>query len=215
MVYLQKTLSLCLLSLLIVQAQSYADEIRLFGQAGIQYPIPPGKFPRWDEMLHHRLSAQLAKADECEPGLFSACYFIDLHTLINKVSQESLLQKMQAINQFVNQMHYATDMRIYGVEDYWAVEKEFFSNEQGDCEDYAIVKYYALKALGFSIDDLYIAIVKDININIYHAILVVNYNNKKMILDNRSYDINTDDKLPYYTPIYMLNEHFWWFFNAK
>lgn len=202
-----------ILSLFIATGKTYPQENRLFGKAGVRYSIPPGKFPKWDDMLSRWHASEGLQDQQCETGLFSNCYLRELYELTQQIQNEPEHKRIKLINDFVNQIRYREDIDIYGLEDYWAIAPEFFDNEFGDCEDYSIAKYFALKASGFATNSLQIAVVKDINLNLYHAILVVRYNEHNYILDNRLYDATTDDKLMQYQPLYTINENYWWFFH--
>lgn len=54
-----------------------------------------------------------------------------------------------AVNAFVNRrIEYREDIEVWGQLDYWASPLESLEKGQGDCEDYAIAKYFSLTALG-------------------------------------------------------------------
>ena len=61
-------------------------------------------------------------------------------------------------NRYANDKDYVLDLDHYGVDDYWAVPREFLPLG-GDCEDYAITKYFSLRWLGFTGDELRVVIV--------------------------------------------------------
>ena len=57
--------------------------------------------------------------------------------------------QLQVVNRFLNnQIEFATDMQVWGQVDYWASPLETLNKGAGDCEDYAIAKYFALLAVG-------------------------------------------------------------------
>lgn len=211
--YSRKLCQAGILSLFIATGKAFAQDRLLFGKPGIRYPIPPGKFPKWDDMLRRWHGSKGLQDKQCEPGLFSYCYLRELEELTQQLQNEPMPKRIKIINDFVNQIRYQEDIDIYGLEDYWAIASEFFDNELGDCEDYSIAKYFALKATGVATQSLQIAVVKDINLDVYHAILVVRYNKRNVILDNRLYEATTDDRLMQYQPIYTINENFWWFYR--
>jgi predicted transglutaminase-like cysteine proteinase len=120
-------------------------------------------------------------------------------------------QKIAAVNSFVNQsLSYAEDSEIWGKSDYWASPTEAFTKGFGDCEDYATAKYFSLKMLGFTDDEMRIVVLKDTRKNQLHAILVVNSNDKNYVLDNQLQDVKMDTQIAYYMPIYSINAHNWW-----
>ncbi len=48
-----------------------------------------------------------------------------------------------------------------------------FVRRGGDCEDYATTKYFLLRTLGFTSDDLRVLVVYDRRLRDYHAVLAV------------------------------------------
>ncbi len=120
------------------------------------------------------------------------------------------LHKMAAkVNDMVNKVRYVTDSRNYGKTDYWATPVEFFE-KGGDCEDFAITKYTALRALGVPENRLRIAIVQDLQKNIPHAILIVYTDNGPMVLDNQIKTMTSADRISHYKPIFSINRTAWW-----
>src|SRR5262245_17013937 len=66
------------------------------------------------------------------------------------------------INRAVNMAIRATsDWAQYGYADFWASPLQTLGSGAGDWEDYAIVKYVALRELGVLPDDLRLVIVQD------------------------------------------------------
>lgn len=91
-----------------------------------------------------------------------------------------------AVNRLVNSaIRYTSDMAQWGVPDRWSPPLETFASGQGDCEDYAIAKYVALRDLGFDPNDLKVLLVKDMRLYQDHAVLAVRRDGHWLILDNR------------------------------
>lgn len=58
-------------------------------------------------------------------------------------------QRLAVVNDFFNQrIQFRSDAEVWGRVDYWASPLEFLDKGQGDCEDYAIAKYFSLVAAG-------------------------------------------------------------------
>lgn len=119
------------------------------------------------------------------------------------------MEKAKEVNKFFNQWPYRTDMVVYGVNEYWATPWEFAA-KSGDCEDYAISKYYALRALGVPADKLRIVALKDTIKNIGHAVLAVYIDDTAYILDNLSSMMLQHTRLTHYKPQFSVNEHYRW-----
>ncbi len=116
------------------------------------------------------------------------------------------------MNRFANARPYVEDIRNWGVADYWETPGEFFARG-GDCEDYAIAKYFSLVRLGFSPDDLRIVVVNDTNLNAFHAVLSARIDGQTLLLDNQIPLVVPMDIAVQYKPVYALNEHGWWLYG--
>ena len=120
------------------------------------------------------------------------------------------LNKMVAgVNDVVNRIPYVNDSALYGKSDYWATPMEFVKNG-GDCEDFAITKYVALRALGIPEERMRILILQDLQKNIPHAVLVVYTDNGPMVLDNQIKTVTHVDRISHYKPIFSINRDSWW-----
>jgi len=122
-------------------------------------------------------------------------------------------QMASKVNTMMNAKRYITDNRNYGKNDYWATPVEFMQRG-GDCEDFAIAKYTALRALGVPENRLRIAIVQDLQKNIPHAILIVYTDGGPMILDNQIKTAISATRVSHYKPIFSINQDAWWLHTA-
>lgn len=72
--------------------------------------------------------------------------------LVRQIEQDSSqdeLQRLKDINDFFNRrLAFKEDSVVWGVPDYWASPLESLEKRAGDCEDYAIAKYFSLAATG-------------------------------------------------------------------
>lgn len=122
---------------------------------------------------------------------------------------DSIYDMAVKVNEMMNRKQYIGDDKNWGKSDYWATPVEFMLRG-GDCEDYAIAKYFGLRALGVPESRLRIAIVQDEKKNIPHAILVVYAEAGPVILDNQSDYVLSDSRISHYKPIYSINRQAWW-----
>jgi predicted transglutaminase-like cysteine proteinase len=105
------------------------------------------------------------------------------------------------INRAVNlSIKPVSDWTQYGVDDYWSAPIATLSAGAGDCEDYAIVKYLALRESGISPDDLQLLIVRDIKRHTNHAVLAVHQDEGWLILDNRTLIMVDAEEARHYYP---------------
>jgi len=97
------------------------------------------------------------------------------------------IEKLEKINSYFNKkIVFVNDADLYGAKDYWATPVELLSRGAGDCEDFAIAKYFSLKIMGISEEKLRIAYVKALQQNIFHMVMLY-YSDpaaEPLILDN-------------------------------
>lgn len=117
-------------------------------------------------------------------------------------------EKLEKVNSFFNKnTFFVNDMDLYGVKDYWATPIEFLSRGAGDCEDYAIAKYFSLKMMGVTEEKLRIAYVKALQHNIFHMVMVY-YSHpaaEPLILDNLIDTITPASERKDLLPIFTFN----------
>jgi predicted transglutaminase-like cysteine proteinase len=89
----------------------------------------------------------------------------------------------------------------------WRSPLESLSAGQGDCKDYAVIKYLALLQAGFAEKDVKLVIVQDAVIDQTHAIVVVRLNGDWVVLDNRWLALVRDFELRRAIPLYILDEN--------
>ena len=110
------------------------------------------------------------------------------------------------LNRTVNvTIRQASDWALYRVADYWASPLETLDSGAGDCEDYAILKYVALRELGVSSDDLRFVIVQDDRRLTEHAIVAVRSQQNWLVLDNRTMVILSTQDVRNYHPLLALS----------
>ena len=111
------------------------------------------------------------------------------------------------INRAVNMSIKPTsDWVQYGYADFWASPLQTLASEAGDCEDYAIVKYVALRELGIEVEDLRFVIVRDDKHQAEHAVVAVRDDQQWLILDNRTMMILNAEDARNYRPLLVLDQ---------
>lgn len=68
--------------------------------------------------------------------------------------------KLEQVNRFFNQIPGIDDQTNWNQRDYWATPVEMLVRNGGDCEDYALGKYFTLKAAGVPAERLRITYVR-------------------------------------------------------
>jgi len=133
---------------------------------------------------------------------------------INRLKGLSRREQIEGVNNFLNQIPYVDDRKEYGEVGYWHATPERFLDSGGDCKDYALAKYASLHALGFSVDEVRVAIVQDKEKDIPHAILIVYSNDGGLVLDNQDKHIERIEAVNRYQPIFSINSTSWWLHRA-
>ena len=91
------------------------------------------------------------------------------------------------MNNWVNaRIKFTEDRTEYGESDHWTNGADTIRRGRGDCEDYALAKMQLLRAIGFSANDMYLSIVKDLVRRADHAVLIVRSEGRFLVLDNNT-----------------------------
>ncbi len=118
-------------------------------------------------------------------------------------------ERFKSVNKAFNAWPYKQDIELWGVREYWETPKEFISRS-GDCEDYSIAKYYALRNAGYSKDELRVVALRDKIRGFGHAVLAVYSGGEIYILDNLSMIVASHTRYKHYQPQVSMNETSRW-----
>lgn len=167
-------------------------------------------FPQWLSVLERNIKEKAPEGD-CEGRKLDQCHVKNWLAYLKSIRKLSKLEQLNKVNQYANQHDYILDIENYGVEDYWATPREFLYNN-GDCEDYAIIKMLSLKMLGFDMQGIRLVVLQDTNLRIAHAVLAVDTLKDTLIMDNQVEEVISHKYILHYVPVYALNENKWWMF---
>lgn len=105
-----------------------------------------------------------------------------------QIKDYELIRKLSHVNSFINKILPAYDISTQASIDYWSTPKEFLLEGHGDCEDYAIAKYFTLLEVGIPKEKLYFAVVNVKGEKDAHMILLYleDKNATPLVLDNLS-----------------------------
>jgi predicted transglutaminase-like cysteine proteinase len=159
-------------------------------------------FPKWRGTLR-RFGDELKS---CGTG---QCKKKQWQAVIEGLRSKDLMTQLRELNTEMNDKRYITDPVNWNLPDYWATPFQFL-RKNGDCEDYAISKYMALRDLGVAAEDMRIVVLNDLNLRIAHAVLAVYVNGKPYILDNQISKVVPATSIRHYQPVYSINENGWW-----
>ncbi|WP_374337612.1 transglutaminase-like cysteine peptidase [Methyloversatilis sp.] len=129
-----------------------------------------------------------------------------------RIADEAL--RVERINQILNRPRYVTDPQLWQSEDYWATPVEFTAIAAGDCEDYSLAKYFALRELGMPADKLRITYVRLLREGRLENHMVLAYypepGAEPWVLDNLEKRFMPARERPDLTPVYSFNDDRVW-----
>ena len=115
--------------------------------------------------------------------------------------------RIGVINRAINLAIVATpDVVQWHVADRWSAPLETFTTGRGDCEDYAIAKYVALRAAGIAEDAVKLVVLRNIAKAEEHAVVAVQLDDGWVILDNRWLALVHDTETLRATPLFVLDD---------
>jgi predicted transglutaminase-like cysteine proteinase len=166
----------------------------------------------WHEML-----VRWADGKDCDSDSCSSAGWAELVAQVKAAG--GVVAQLKTANALINnpaRHPYKEDSTTWNAPDYFETPYEFLKRS-GDTEDYAIAKYFLLKAAGVPTDDMQVVLVRlKSQGGIGHAILAVRTDDThSFILDNRLVAI-MDAKLlkSEFTPVLGLTETRWSTFLA-
>lgn len=122
------------------------------------------------------------------------------------------------VNQFFNRrVLFREDTEVWGQVDYWASPLETLEKGAGDCEDYAIAKYFSLLAMGMPVSKLRLVYVRAQMggpAGPVQAHMVLAYypspGAEPMVLDNLVTEIRPASRRADLTPVFSFNSEGLW-----
>lgn len=126
--------------------------------------------------------------------------------------------RLQSVNDFFNRrLLFREDRDSWAQTDYWASPLESLGKGQGDCEDYAIAKYFSLVAMGMPTDKLRLVYVRaqlgGPNGSLLAHMVLAYYpapGAEPMILDNLITELRPASRRPDLAPVFSFNSDGLW-----
>ncbi|WP_448664086.1 transglutaminase-like cysteine peptidase [Sphingomonas sp. CJ20] len=142
--------------------------------------------PRWSDVMS-RAQLERGAGNGCAaeaPAGSAACRYVIWQSEMQSLDGRAPREQIAAVQTAINRLPYVSDIENWSMTDRWATPAEMFA-KGGDCEDYALAKYFALRELGFPEPDLTLAIVWDNQDSEQHAVLFVRSEGAVWLLDNK------------------------------
>lgn len=147
-------------------------------------------------------------------GESNVAKFNGWRNLVAGLSGAQDAERLKRVNDFFNrQIRFGEDIEIWGQLDYWATPLETLGRGAGDCEDFAIAKYYSLKEGGVAPEKLRLIYVRakvgssDSAPSQAHMILAyyAQPDAEPLVLDNLIGDIRPASRRPDLVPVFSFN----------
>lgn len=130
--------------------------------------------------------------------------------LLASAAQDSESARLERVNGFINRsVSFVSDQQAWAADDYWATPAQTLSRGQGDCEDFAIAKYFSLVSMGVPSEKLRLTFVKALTQNQAHMVLAYypSPSEQPLILDNLDPRIRPASERRDLLPVYSFNNH--------
>jgi predicted transglutaminase-like cysteine proteinase len=115
--------------------------------------------------------------------------------------------RLGEINRAINlAIHPMSDLAQFGEVDVWSPPLDTFQTGIGDCEDYAIAKFVALRVAGIPADDLRIIVMADMLRGEGHAVAAARLDGHWLILDNQRMAMVEDLDVRHYRPLFVIDD---------
>ena len=196
-----------LFALLSTTAYAYDHEDIFFYPHPFSNNLEP--FEKWRAVVTRQRHQNVVFWTSCALSQSGDCIDQGWQGSVQAMGYAGRLEQLRLINHYFNHAKYISDRKNYGRGDFWGTAEELLSRG-GDCEDFAIAKYFALREVGVSPADLRIVVFKDVRGNSIHAALLMNLDGTAYILDNQLSQVIPYDLVLSYRPIYAINETGWW-----
>jgi len=148
---------------------------------------------------------QLALCDGDREGCVSPAA-LRLLAIVDAARRREGRAKLGEINRAINlAIRAVSDEVQYGETDVWASPLASFIRSAGDCEDYAIAKYAALRLAGIAPGDLRILIMRDTLRGEDHAVTAARLEGRWLTLDNRRMAMIEDADIRNYRPTFAMD----------
>lgn len=152
-------------------------------------------------------------------GAPAAASFTDWQKLLKDGTGQPEAANLKRVNDFFNRrIRFDEDLAVWARSDHWATPMETLGRGAGDCEDFAIVKYYSLLLLGIPDEKLRLVYVQarlgGVNSSITQAHMVLAFypgpGAEPLILDNLIRDLQLASRRPDLQPVFSFNSQGLW-----
>jgi predicted transglutaminase-like cysteine proteinase len=164
----------------------------------------------WDKWLgvEHELDDELLVLALCQEDR-SRCRSLpalQFLAIVDNAKAREGRARLGEVNRAINlAIRPVSDLVQYGSIDVWSSPLATFAQGAGDCEDYAIAKFVALRMSGIAAEDLRLVILRDTLRRQDHAVVAARLDGRWFMLDNRRMAMVEDVQLRNYRPTFVID----------
>lgn len=189
-------------------AIDFAPHPELFGTQET-FNSSAATFPQWTDMERRAAKEFAADDHACSSRADTHCTPAEWSQLVAELRPLPLREKIERANEAMNRLPYIPTAVNWHRSMYWEAPFQFLRHG-GQCQDYAIAKYFLLRQAGVPAEAMRMVVLRDTAIAEDHAVLAVYVDGQAMVLDNLRADIVSTDRATAYRPYYSINETGWW-----
>ena len=184
-----------------------AEPFGLFTPTPSRAPFDGGLRDKWlgieREYDDELLLLALCEEDRASCASPAALQFL---TIVGNAKSRDGRARLGEINRAINlAIKPVSDLSQYGAIDVWSSPLATLARGAGDCEDYAIAKFAALRAAGIASEDVRLVILHDTLRGEDHAVVAARLDGHWLMLDNRRMGMVEDAQVRNYRPTFLID----------
>jgi predicted transglutaminase-like cysteine proteinase len=167
-----------------------------------------GLYDKW-QGVQRRLEDELVQLALCEgdPDNCVSPAALKFLAIVDAGRVREGRARIGEVNRAVNlAIRPVSDFAQYGQDDVWSSPLVTLTKGGGDCEDYAIAKYVALRLAGIAPDDLRIVVMHDTLHGDDHAVAAARLDGRWLTLDNNRMMMVEDTNVRNYRPTFVIDQ---------
>jgi predicted transglutaminase-like cysteine proteinase len=168
-----------------------------------------GLYDKW-QGVQRRLEDELVQLALCEgdPDRCASPAALKFLAIVDAAKLREGRARLGEVNRAVNlAIRPVSDFAQYGQVDLWSSPLVTLTKGGGDCEDYAIAKYVALRLAGIAPDDLRIVVMHDTIHGDDHAVAAARLDGRWLTLDNNRMMMVEDTNVRNYRPTFVIDQN--------
>lgn len=166
-----------------------------------------GLYDKW-QGVQRRLEDELVQLALCEgdPDRCASPAALKFLAIVDTARLREGRARIGEVNRAINlAIRPVSDFAQFGEADVWSSPLATFNRGGGDCEDYAIAKYVALRLAGVAQDDLRIVVMHDTIHGEDHAVAAARLDGHWLTLDNNRMMMVEDTDVRNYRPTFVID----------